>query len=80
MLGLKKSEITDRTYDGVEWNITYYDGTDYPSYELPFEIVKETEEPVQNIRYAIERPNGERKLLSINASPYLTMKVTSTAW
>ena len=54
VLGLQKSKIINRTYDDVDWKITYYDGTDYPSEELPFEIVKETEEPVGKVRHAIE--------------------------
>jgi PAS domain S-box-containing protein len=69
LFGLEKSEITNRTYDDPDWKITYYDGTDYPSEELPFEIVKETGEPVENVRHAIEWPNGKIKLLSIDASP-----------
>ncbi|MCF7890035.1 PAS domain S-box protein [Candidatus Bipolaricaulota bacterium] len=36
---------------------------------MPFEIVKRTEEPVYDVRHAIEWPDGERKLLSVNASP-----------
>ena len=69
LLDLAKADMNGRIYDDVDWKITYYDGSDYPSEELPFEIVKETGEPVENIRRAIEWPNGERKLLSINASP-----------
>jgi len=69
VLGLEKSKITNRTYEDVEWRISYYDGTDYPSDELPFKIVKKIEESVQNIRHAIEWPDGKRKFLSINASP-----------
>ncbi|MEF8850495.1 MAG: PAS domain S-box protein [Candidatus Bipolaricaulota bacterium] len=69
MLGLEKSEITDRTYDDPVWKITDFEGNDYPSDGLPFQIVKETEESVYNVQHAIEWPNGEIKFLSINASP-----------
>ncbi len=69
VLGLKRSEITGRTYDDVEWKITHYDGSHYPTEKLPFEIVKRTKEPVNGVRHAIEWPGGERKLFSINASP-----------
>jgi len=69
VLGLEKSEITDRTYDDPDWKITDFDGNDFPAENLPFEIVKRTKEPVYNSRHAIEWPEGERKLLSINASP-----------
>ncbi|MEF8798843.1 MAG: PAS domain S-box protein [Candidatus Bipolaricaulota bacterium] len=69
VLGLEKSEITDRTYDDPDWKITDFEGNDYPSEGLPFQIVKRTEEPVYDVRPAIEWPDGERKFLSINASP-----------
>ena len=69
ILGLAKSDITDRTYEDPGWKITDYEGNDFPSENLPFQIVKRTKEPVYDVRHAIEWPNGERKLLSINASP-----------
>ena len=69
VLGLEKSEITDRTYDDPGWRITDFEGNDFPAEKLPFQIVKETGEPVYNVRHAIEWPEGERKLLSVNASP-----------
>jgi PAS domain S-box-containing protein len=69
ILGLKKSEITDRTYNDPDWKITDFEGDDFPDEDLPFQVVKRTEEPVYNIKHAIEWPNGKRKLLSVNASP-----------
>jgi len=69
VLGLEKSEITDRTYDDPDWKITAYDGSPYPTEKLPFEIVKRNGKPVENVGHAIEWPDGGRKLLSVNASP-----------
>ena len=69
VLGLEKSEITDRTYDDPGWKITDFEGSNYPTEDLPFQTVKRTEEPVYDVRHAIEWPDGERKLLSVNASP-----------
>lgn len=69
ILGLSKNEIKGRTYNDVEWSITDYDGDDFPAEKLPFNQVKEKGEPVYGIKHAIEWPNGESKLLSINASP-----------
>ena len=69
VLGLEKSEITDRTYDDPNWKITDFEGNDFPSEKLPFQIVKRTKEPVYDVRHAIEWPDGKRKLLSVNASP-----------
>ncbi|MFO7991462.1 MAG: PAS domain S-box protein, partial [Thermoplasmata archaeon] len=69
VLGLSKSEIKGRTYHDVDWKITDYDGGPFDKEELPFNLVKEKGEAVYDVRHAIEWPDGERKLLSINASP-----------
>ncbi|MFB6290609.1 MAG: PAS domain S-box protein, partial [Candidatus Bipolaricaulia bacterium] len=69
VLGLKRTKITERSYDDPDWKITDLDGNDYPPEKLPFELVKETGEPVYDVRHAIEWPDEERKLLSVNASP-----------
>ncbi len=69
VLGLSKSGIQGRTYDDTSWNITDYEVEEYPVEELPFEQVKEKGESVYDVRHAIEWPDGERKLLSINAAP-----------
>ncbi len=69
VLGLEGSKITGRSYDDPAWKITDFEGKDFPEDKLPFRRVKDTEEAVDNIRHAIEWPDGERKLLSVNASP-----------
>ncbi|MCF7891147.1 PAS domain S-box protein [Candidatus Bipolaricaulota bacterium] len=69
VLGLEESEITDRTYDDVSWKITDLEGEEFPQGKLPFQTVKNTEEPVSNVKHAIELPNKQRKFLSVNASP-----------
>ncbi len=69
VFSLEKSEIVDRKYNDVDWQITDFAGESYPDEELPFEVVKETGEPVFDVRHAIEWPDGERKLLSVSASP-----------
>jgi PAS domain S-box-containing protein len=69
VLGLEESEITERTYEDPAWKITDFEGDDLPQDQLPFRRVKETEEPVSDVRHAIEWPNGKRKYLSVNASP-----------
>ncbi|ADI74045.1 PAS/PAC sensor signal transduction histidine kinase [Methanohalobium evestigatum Z-7303] len=69
VLGLSKSEIEGRTYDNVKWKITDFKGNLFPETELPFELVQKYQKPVYDVRHAIEWPNGQRKLLSINAAP-----------
>ncbi|MBS3817493.1 MAG: PAS domain S-box protein [Candidatus Thermoplasmatota archaeon] len=69
ILGLSKSKIKGRTYDDPDWEITDYEGEEFPDKKLPFNQVKEKGEAVYDVRHAIEWPDGERKLLSINAAP-----------
>jgi PAS domain S-box-containing protein len=69
VLGLSRDVITQRAYNAPEWRITDYDGNPFPNRELPFFRIKETRQPVYDIRHAIEDSEGTRTLLSINAAP-----------
>ncbi|MFZ6030960.1 MAG: PAS domain S-box protein [Chloroflexota bacterium] len=69
VLGLKKDQITQRTYNAPGWRITAFDGGPFPDEELPFALVMKTGQPVRDVRHAIEWPDGRRVLLSINAAP-----------
>ncbi len=69
VLGLEKSEITSRSYNSPQWDITDLDGNPFPVDQLPFSIVKSTEKPVNGIRHAIQWPDGRTIMLSINAVP-----------
>ena len=69
VMGLEESEIMDRTYNDLDWKITNFKGNELTEEKLPFQIVKSTEQPVSDVGYAIERRNGERTLLSVNATP-----------
>ena len=80
VLGLTKSEITQRTYNAPEWRITAYDGNPFPDQELPFQRVMATGLPVHDVRHAIEWPNRRRVLLSINAPPCLMIVAEWTGW
>lgn len=69
ILGLSRSEIETRTYNDPAWEITDFDGGTFPDSKLPFVQVQSTGKPAVDVRHAIEWPDGERKLLSINAAP-----------
>jgi len=69
ILGLSKDDITQLSYNAAEWKITEYNGDSFPDEKLPFVKVMATGKPVYNVCHAIEWPNGQRKLLSINAAP-----------
>ncbi len=69
ILGLSRDALTEMGYDAPDWHITDYDGQPFPSKSLPFNQVMATEKAVYDVRHAIEKPDGHRTLLSINAAP-----------
>jgi len=69
LLALEKSETANRLNDNVEWQISDSAGENYPREKLPFEIVKNTEEPIHDVKRGVKLPDGEKKFLSINANP-----------
>ncbi len=71
ILGLAKARITQLHYNAPEWQVTDYEGQPFPEDELPFRRVLQTGRAVQDVRHAIVLPDGQRKLLSINAAPIL---------
>ncbi|HNT77788.1 MAG TPA: PAS domain S-box protein [Anaerolineae bacterium] len=72
ILGLTKTEISQRTYDAPTWRITAYDGGPFLEEQLPFAVVQRTRQPVFGVRHAIEWTDGRRVLLAINAAPFFT--------
>lgn len=71
ILGLTRSEISVRTYNDPMWRITAIDGIHVPDEQLPFARVRATRAPVRDVRHAVQRSDGRRVLLSINAVPML---------
>lgn len=74
VLGLARDEIGQRTYNDPEWRITDYEGNPFPDDELPFSRVMRTGQVIFGARHAIEWPDGQQVLLSINAAPLLDKK------
>lgn len=68
-LGVKESEVSSRTYDDPQWEITGFNDEPLPEEDLPFSIVHRTHEAVYDVRHAITRPGGDKRYLSINAAP-----------
>ncbi len=69
ILGLTRSAIAGRTYNDPAWRITTVDGRPVRDEDLPFQRVMHSGAPVYNLQHAIERPDGSRIILSINAAP-----------
>ncbi len=69
ILRLTKSKIIGQKYNSPEFKISDFDGDKFPDEELPFSKVKKELKAFTDIRHAINRPDGNRILLSINAAP-----------
>lgn len=71
ILGLSRSEITNRVYNDPDWRITALDGGLFPDKELPFQKVRDTGGSVEDVCHAIVWPDGTKVCLSISASPLI---------
>jgi len=58
-----------RCFDDPALRITTFDGNPYPMEQLPCTAVLRTGQPVHDVRFAIEWPDGRRVMLSVNATP-----------
>jgi len=71
ILRLTRNAITERGYNDPGWAITTVDGQPFPEQELPFAQVMRTGKPVYGVEHAIAHPDGNKIILSVNASPLL---------
>ncbi|MHB8071203.1 MAG: ATP-binding protein [Candidatus Cryosericum sp.] len=69
ILDLQIGALKKRTYDDPAWNIQALDGGPFPPEQLPFIQVKTGLKPVSNVQHAIIWPDGQRRLLNVNAAP-----------
>lgn len=69
IFGLNKDEVLSRRYNSEEWHITDFDGNPFPEEELPYHRILKTKESVFSVQHCIHNSLGEKKYLSINASP-----------
>ena len=69
VLGLERSDVTDRTYNDPAWEIRDLDGEPIPDEELPFRRVLESGDPLYGFRHTIRWPDGTRKTLLVNGAP-----------
>ena len=71
LLGLVIGKEAAGKMERPDWKITDLEGKDLPEEELPFAQVRRFSMPIYDARYMIEKPDGEKVKLSINASPVL---------
>ena len=69
LLRLPRGEILRRTHHDPAWKITHKDGTPFAEQELPFHRIMASGQPVKNVTFAIQHPDGQRALLSVRATP-----------
>ena len=67
VLGMKVEDIEGRPYDHPEWQITSFDGEDIPRELRPTPRLM-AGEPVEGIQLAVQRPSGEKVLLTVNGT------------
>ncbi len=71
ILGLARSEITQRRYDAPAWRNTDLAGAPLPADQLPVTRVMTTGQAVYDVQHAIQWPDHQRVLISVNAVPIL---------
>lgn len=69
IFGLNESEILGKKYNEPDLEITTVDGASFPEDQLPFHRTMLTREAVYNVEYAIHRPDGKRRIISLNTAP-----------
>ncbi|WGV18311.1 ATP-binding protein [Fuscovulum ytuae] len=69
VLGLSEEEIAQRQFDDIRWQIEAVGGGPFQVEDLPVARVLRDGKPVRDVRHAVVWPDGERHILSINASP-----------
>ncbi|MDI6716465.1 MAG: PAS domain-containing protein [Actinomycetota bacterium] len=71
LFGIPRDQIVGRSYINPPWKATIPVGKPLSRNDHPFARVIEERKPVFDIEQAIEKPDGSRIIVSINASPYV---------
>jgi PAS domain S-box-containing protein len=69
ILNLHKKNAKEQYYNDPAITITTVDGKPFPEKDLPYIQVMMTGEPVFGVEHAIEHPDGQRVVVSVNAAP-----------
>ncbi|HEV8598905.1 MAG TPA: PAS domain S-box protein [Gemmatimonadales bacterium] len=68
-LGIMRAQLADRTELPPGWRLLSLDGEPLPRSALPARRVMAAGDAVRDARLIVERPDGARRILSINAAP-----------
>jgi PAS domain S-box-containing protein len=69
ILGVPRKSILQRTFDQAAWKLSTLRGDPLPDEETPFKRVLQENKGVYGLKLIIERPDGERIIISTNAAP-----------
>ncbi|MDY7225428.1 PAS domain S-box protein [Hyalangium rubrum] len=69
ILGLSVDEMTGRTSMDPRWRAIHEDGSDFPGSEHPSMEALRTGKPVRSVFMGVQRPDGSRVWLIVNAQP-----------
>jgi len=69
ILGVSRGEIIQRAYNQASWKLTTLKGVPLHDEATPFKKVLQENQGVYGLKLIIERPNGERIIISTNAAP-----------
>lgn len=69
LFGMEAGELTARTFDDPDWKIMTVEGVPFPEEEYPFRRVAGEQRTVRGVEHAVERPDGTRLIISVNAAP-----------
>ncbi len=69
MLGIERGRIVGASYVSTPWRRLRLDGAPLPPDDHPFVTVRRTGRPVLDVQFQIERDDGSRITISVNAAP-----------
>ncbi len=69
ILGVPRESILQRTFDQAAWKLSTLKGDPLPDEETPFKRVLQENKGIYGLKLIIERPDGERIIISTNAAP-----------
>lgn len=76
ILGLPPGTIAERHLSAHDWQVEGLDGQAFPEAELPYRRALTAGASVRDIRFAMHLPDGQRRVLSCNATPLLAGRDT----
>lgn len=71
---ITKQQIINRSYDSEKWRITALDGSFFPPEQLPFSRIRQTFEPVHNVRHALHDGEDKSIFVSVSGAPLFDAK------